>query len=165
MSSFALSVTAATGRIRVSTETDLVRRAIAGNTHAFDELYRRHAPAAWRLGLAIAPDPAMATTAVAEGFVHALRVGRRQPVRWSIFRRMAFTWLFTLPAAALFGAGAFYGQNAIGGSAGIVVLFLVLAAYCALIYGLSRKDAVNAGNVNDAWDDGKTSAPPASIAA
>src|SRR5580698_5079629 len=86
MSSFALSVTAATGRIRVSTETDLVRRAIAGNTHAFDELYRRHAPAAWRLGLAIAPDPAMATTAVAEGFVHALRVGRRQPVEAEPFR-------------------------------------------------------------------------------
>ena len=108
----------------------------------------------------------LSTTQVCSGSVVGAGVGRRQPVRWSIFRRMAFTWLFTLPAAALVGAGAFYGQNAIGGSAGVVVLFIVLAAYCALIFGLSRKNAVNADNVNDAWDDGKTATTPAaSIAA
>jgi PiT family inorganic phosphate transporter len=92
-------------------------------------------------------------------------VGRRQPVRWSIFRRMAFTWFVTLPAAALVGAGAFYGQNGIGGSTGVVVLFIVLAAYCATIFGLSRKSAVSPDNVNDEWADGKTSAPAEAVAA
>jgi inorganic phosphate transporter, PiT family len=97
----------------------------------------------------------LSTTQVTSGSVVGAGIGRRQPVRWSIFRRMAFTWFVTLPAAAVVGAGAFYGQNAIGGSAGVVVLFLVLAVYCASIFGLSRKSAVNPSNVNDEWEDGR----------
>jgi PiT family inorganic phosphate transporter len=78
---------------------------------------------------------------------------------------MAFTWFVTLPAAAVVGAGAFYGQNAIGGSAGVVVLFIVLAAYCATIFGLSRKNAVSPDNVNDEWSDAKGAAASVSVAA
>jgi inorganic phosphate transporter, PiT family len=98
----------------------------------------------------------LSTTQVCGGSVVGAGIGRRQPVRWGIFRRMVFTWFVTLPAAALVGAGCFYGQNAIGGSAGVVVLFLVLAAYCGTIFALSRKSAVNSKNVNDEWDDEKS---------
>jgi PiT family inorganic phosphate transporter len=107
----------------------------------------------------------LSTTQVTSGSVVGAGIGRRQPVRWSIFRRMAFTWFVTLPAAALVGAGAFYGQNSIGGSVGVVVLFAVLAAYCATIFGLSRRNAVNPDNVNDEWDDGTTSKPTVAVAA
>jgi inorganic phosphate transporter, PiT family len=95
----------------------------------------------------------LSTTQVCGGSVVGAGVGRRQPVRWSIFRRMVFTWLVTLPAAALVGAGAFYGQNAIGGSTGVIILFLILAGYCGTIFGLSRRNAVNPDNVNDEWED------------
>jgi hypothetical protein len=105
------------------------------------------------------------TTQVCGGSVVGAGLGRRQPVRWSIFRRMAFTWFVTLPAAALVGAGAFYGQNAIGGSAGVVVLFIVLAVFCAAIFALSRKNAVSPDNVNDAWSDSKPSTPAVAVAA
>jgi inorganic phosphate transporter, PiT family len=107
----------------------------------------------------------LSTTQVTGGSVVGAGVGRRQPVRWSIFRRMAFTWFVTLPAAALVGAGAFSFQNAIGGSAGVVVLFIVLAFYCATIFGMSRRNPVSPDNVNDEWDDGKTSSPAVPVAA
>jgi inorganic phosphate transporter, PiT family len=107
----------------------------------------------------------LSTTQVTSGSVVGAGIGRRQPVRWSIFRRMAFTWFVTLPAAALVGAGAFYGQNSVGGSAGVVVLFIVLACYCATVFGLSRKNAVSPDNVNDEWEDGKASAPAVSVVA
>jgi PiT family inorganic phosphate transporter len=107
----------------------------------------------------------LSTTQVCGGSVVGAGVGRRQPVRWSIFRRMAFTWFVTLPAAALVGAGAFYGQNGIGGSAGVVVLFIVLAAFCATVFGLSRRSAVNPDNVNDEWPDKKSETPAVSVAA
>jgi PiT family inorganic phosphate transporter len=94
----------------------------------------------------------LSTTQVCGGSVVGAGVGRKQPVRWGIFRRMVFTWFVTLPAAALVGAGCFYGQNAIGGSPGVVVLFVVLAAYCGTIFTLSRKSAVNPDNVNDEWE-------------
>jgi PiT family inorganic phosphate transporter len=107
----------------------------------------------------------LSTTQVTSGSVVGAGIGRRQPVRWSIFRRMAFTWFVTLPAAGLVGAGAFYFQNGIGGSAGVVVLFIVLALFCGTIFGLSRKNAVNPENVNDAWDSDKTATPIAAAAA
>jgi PiT family inorganic phosphate transporter len=108
----------------------------------------------------------LSTTQVCGGSVVGAGVGRRQPVRWGIFRRMVFTWLVTLPAAALVGAGCFYGQNAIGGSPGVVVLFAVLVAYCVSIFTLSRKNAVNPDNVNDDWDASTTSPKtPAAVAA
>jgi PiT family inorganic phosphate transporter len=107
----------------------------------------------------------LSTTQVTSGSVVGAGVGRRQPVRWSVFRRMVFTWLVTLPASALVGAGAFYFQNSIGGTLGVVVLFIVLALFCAGIYLLSRKSAVNAQNVNDEWDDKKPTSTPAAVAA
>jgi PiT family inorganic phosphate transporter len=97
----------------------------------------------------------LSTTQVTSGSVVGAGIGRRQPVRWSVFRRMVFTWFVTMPAAGVVGAGFFYFQNAIGGSLGVVVLFIALALYCAAIFGLSRRNPVNAKNVNNEWDDGK----------
>lgn len=59
----------------------------------------------------------------------------------------------TLPAAAAVGALTFALVNGIGGNLGVIVMAIALAAYCAGIYVLSRRTAVNAGNVNDAWDE------------
>jgi inorganic phosphate transporter, PiT family len=107
----------------------------------------------------------LSTTQVCGGSVVGAGVGRRQPVRWSIFRRMVFTWFVTLPAAALVGAGAFYSQNAIGGSAGVIVLFAVLAAYCGTVFGLSRRSVVNPDNVNDEWESDSSDRALAGVAA
>jgi hypothetical protein len=50
--------------------------------------------------------------------------------------------------------------NGIGGNLGVIVMAAVLAAYCAGIYVLSRRAAVDATNVNDAWDE-SGGGPPA----
>ncbi len=95
----------------------------------------------------------LSTTQVTSGSVVGAGMGRREPVRWAVFGRMVVTWLVTLPSAALVGAAAFAGQNAIGGDLGVIVLLLVVAGYCGLIYVLSRRSAVTADNVNEPWED------------
>jgi inorganic phosphate transporter, PiT family len=71
---------------------------------------------------------------------------------------MATAWLFTLPAAAIVGAVSFFIAHIIGGTAGVIVMFIVLVAIAVLIYLRSRKTAVHAGNVNEEWTGGV--APP-----
>jgi PiT family inorganic phosphate transporter len=66
---------------------------------------------------------------------------------------MALTWVVTLPAAAGVGALTFAVINGIGGDLGVVVMALVLAAFCGTVFLLSRKNAVTAANVNDDWDE------------
>ncbi|HEU5081719.1 MAG TPA: hypothetical protein VFU14_00120 [Acidimicrobiales bacterium] len=66
-----------------TTKTDqaLVSAASRGDDAAFAELHRRHAPLAWRLGLAVTGDPDTAAAAVAEATgttFTALRAGRFQ---------------------------------------------------------------------------------------
>jgi inorganic phosphate transporter, PiT family len=71
------------------------------------------------------------------------------------------TWVVTLPAAGAVGALTYAVVNGIGGDLGVILMGLVLAAYCAGIYALSRRTTVNATNVNDAWDEkGGTSHEP-----
>lgn len=63
------------------TDQALVAAAGRGDAAAFDELHARHAPLAWRLGLAVTGDPDDAATAVAEATgttFTALRAGRFQ---------------------------------------------------------------------------------------
>jgi hypothetical protein len=36
---------------------------------------------------------------------------------------------------------------------GVVVLSALLAAYCTVIFALSRKDKITADNVNDRWGE------------
>jgi RNA polymerase sigma factor (sigma-70 family) len=61
------------------TDAVLVDRVIAGFDGAFDELYRRHASAAWRLGQAVTGNSHDAADAVSEAFarvLQAVRAGR-----------------------------------------------------------------------------------------
>jgi RNA polymerase sigma factor (sigma-70 family) len=54
----------------------LVERVIAGFDDAFDELYRRHAQAAWRLGQAVTGNVHDAADAVSEAFARVLKAVR-----------------------------------------------------------------------------------------
>ncbi|MGX7678752.1 anion permease [Jatrophihabitans sp. DSM 45814] len=96
----------------------------------------------------------LSTTQVCSGSVVGAGLGRAQPVRWVVFGRMVITWVVTLPAAAGVGALTYAVVNGIGGDLGVIIMSILLAAYCGGIYLLSRKSPVNAGNVNDAWDEG-----------
>ena len=58
------------------TDAVLVDRVIAGFDDAFDELYRRHANAAWRLGQAVAGNSHDAADAVSEAFARVLQAVR-----------------------------------------------------------------------------------------
>lgn len=63
------------------TDQALITVASRGDDGAFAELHRRHAPLAWRLGLAVAGDPDTAASAVAEATgttFTAIRAGRFQ---------------------------------------------------------------------------------------
>lgn len=53
-------------------DIDLTMRALAGEQAAFEELYRRHAPAAWRVAHAVAGDPDDAADAVSDAFTRVL---------------------------------------------------------------------------------------------
>ena len=55
------------------TDAVLVERVIAGFDDAFDELYRRHAASAWRLGQAVTGNPHDAADAVSEAFARVLQ--------------------------------------------------------------------------------------------
>jgi RNA polymerase sigma factor (sigma-70 family) len=63
-------------------ERMLVGLAESGQNAAFDELYRRHAPSAWRLSLAVTRDVHDAADVMADGFAKvftAIRAGRYSP--------------------------------------------------------------------------------------
>ncbi|MDQ1437909.1 MAG: hypothetical protein QOK43_1538 [Acidimicrobiaceae bacterium] len=63
----------------VVADADLAERAAAGDNRAFEELYRRHAPAAWRVAQAVTNHKDDAADAVSEAFagvLQALPAGR-----------------------------------------------------------------------------------------
>jgi PiT family inorganic phosphate transporter len=96
----------------------------------------------------------LSTTHVATGSILGSGVGsKKRTVRWSLAGEVALAWLITLPAAAICGALAFYGQRLFGTSIGVVVMSALLGVYCAFIFALSRKDRINADNVNDSWGE------------
>ena len=64
---------------------------------------------------------------------------------------MATAWLITLPAAGLVGAITYWVTHGIGGYAGAVIGFLLLAAVASAIYRQSRKTKVDHNNVNAEW--------------
>ena len=61
-------------------------------------------------------------------------------VRWGVAGRMATAWLITLPAAGLVGAFTYFIVHGIGGYAGAIIGFLLLAAVSVAIWRQSRKD-------------------------
>jgi PiT family inorganic phosphate transporter len=60
---------------------------------------------------------------------------------------MALAWLFTLPAAAVVGGVS--AAVARQGTAGIAVICVAAVAVATAIYALSRRNPVDARNVND----------------
>jgi PiT family inorganic phosphate transporter len=110
----------------------------------------------------------LSTTHVATGSILGTGLGRKgAEVRWGVAGRMVIAWLVTLPIAGLVGAGAYAIASGIGGSAGVIVMFVALVGFAATLYWLSRKTAVHPGNVNDEWTGKVTPAPrtPAPVAA
>ena len=106
---------------------------------------------------------ALSTTHVCSGAVIGSGVGKRMAkVRWGTAGRMALAWLFTLPAAALVGAGA--GKLASTGGAGTVVVAIVALAVAAGVYLAARRNPVTASNVNDTAGVGGAALPaPAGV--
>ena len=94
----------------------------------------------------------LSTTHVATGSILGTGIGKKgAEVRWGVAGRMAIAWVFTLPMAGLVGAGTYGVAYLIGGSAGVVILFVALVAICGAIFAASRKNPVHAGNVNEEW--------------
>jgi len=97
----------------------------------------------------------LSTTHVATGSIVGTGLGKKgADVRWSVAGRMATAWLFTLPAAGVAGALAYWLAHGIGGSLGVIILLAILAGLCLAIYWRSRATKVDHSNVNDEWTGG-----------
>ncbi|UMP01650.1 inorganic phosphate transporter [Amycolatopsis sp. EV170708-02-1] len=87
----------------------------------------------------------LSTTHVCSGGIVGSGVGRNEsPVRWRTAGRMVIAWLFTLPAAAIVGAGA--GLVTSTGTVGTIAVGVAGLAIGIGIYLLSRRSPVNAGS-------------------
>jgi inorganic phosphate transporter, PiT family len=94
----------------------------------------------------------LSTTHVATGSIIGTGLGKKgAEVRWNVAGRMATAWVFTLPCAGLVGAGAFGLAHGVGGTVGIIIDLIVLAAISGLIYYRSRSSKVDHNNVNAEW--------------
>ena len=93
----------------------------------------------------------LSTTHVSTGSILGSGVGRDgADVRWGVARRMLYAWLLTLPGAGLVaGLAALLADL---GNTGVVVLLILLALSCALIYAFSRRHQVNQQNVTDSTE-------------
>jgi inorganic phosphate transporter, PiT family len=108
----------------------------------------------------------LSTTHVATGSIIGTGLGKKgAEVRWNVAGRMATAWIFTLPSAALVGAGADALARAIGGTPGVIVDLLILLAVVAVIYWRSRANKVDHNNVNDEWTGSAAPAEPEPAAA
>jgi PiT family inorganic phosphate transporter len=94
----------------------------------------------------------LSTTHVCSGSIMGAGIGKRlAEVRWGVAGRMVTAWLFTIPAAALVGAGAWKGADVIGGTGGVAVVFLVAVVFAGALYLAARRFPVNHANVNAEW--------------
>jgi PiT family inorganic phosphate transporter len=90
---------------------------------------------------------ALSTTHVVSGGVLGSGLGRKlAEVRWTVARRMALAWLFTLPVAAVIGGVS--GKLASSGNGGVVAVSLVALVVAAAVWTYSRRSPVTAANVN-----------------
>jgi PiT family inorganic phosphate transporter len=90
----------------------------------------------------------LSTTHVVSGSVMGAGLGRKGGVvRWSTATRMLVAWCLTLPAAALVGAGAESVTDLGDWGTAVVAVFLVVAS--AAIWKISRREVVDASNVNE----------------
>ncbi|MFG2942076.1 anion permease [Streptomyces sp. NPDC048282] len=106
---------------------------------------------------------ALSTTQVASGSILGAGVGRRlAEVRWGVAGRMVAAWVITLPCAALVG-GLSAAAVKHGGNFGTVVVALVGAALAAGIVLLSRRNPIDAKNVNDGHEVAVRTTPPSNV--
>ncbi|MGW1876691.1 anion permease [Streptomyces sp. NPDC001975] len=106
---------------------------------------------------------ALSTTQVASGSILGAGLGRKlAEVRWGIAGRMVAAWLITLPCAALVG-GISAAAVKHGGNFGTVVVALVGAALAAGIVLLSRRNPIDAKNVNDGHEVALRTTPPSNV--
>ncbi|WP_447036618.1 anion permease [Streptomyces sp. DSM 118878] len=107
----------------------------------------------------------LSTTQVCSGAVMGAGLGRKGGVvRWSTATRMFVAWGLTLPAAGLVGAGAEFLTKQ--GPWGIAATATLLVAGSAVIWVLSRRNAVDHTNVTDdeiRHDGDLASAEPAGV--
>jgi PiT family inorganic phosphate transporter len=98
---------------------------------------------------------ALSTTHVATGSILGSGLGKPGAhVRWVVAGRMVVAWVITLPMAGLVGAATWWiGDVAGGGLAGALAMVVVLVAASALMFFRSRRQPVNADNVNDDWPE------------
>ncbi|MFF3646844.1 inorganic phosphate transporter [Streptomyces sp. NPDC002564] len=90
----------------------------------------------------------LSTTQSCSGAVMGAGLGRRGGVvRWSTATRMFVAWGLTLPAAGLVGAGAEFLTKQ--GPWGIAATAAILVGGSAVIWALSRRDAIDHTNVTD----------------
>jgi PiT family inorganic phosphate transporter len=108
----------------------------------------------------------LSTTHVATGSIIGTGLGKRgAEVRWNVAGRMATAWVFTLPSAALVGAGAEALAHGIGGTLGVVVDLILLAVLAGFIYYRSRGSKVDPNNVNAEWTGTVAPEPAETVAA
>jgi inorganic phosphate transporter, PiT family len=108
----------------------------------------------------------LSTTHVATGSIIGTGLGKKgAEVRWNVAGRMATAWLFTLPSAAIVGAGAEYLAHALGKTTGVIVDLIILIAIAAFIYIRSRATKVDHNNVNDDWTGSVAPSEPEPAAA
>ena len=108
----------------------------------------------------------LSTTHVATGSIIGTGLGKKgAEVRWNVAGRMATAWVFTLPSAAIVGAAAEALAHGIGGTLGVVVDLILLAALAGFIYYRSRATKVDHNNVNSEWTGGVAPSEPAETVA
>jgi inorganic phosphate transporter, PiT family len=108
----------------------------------------------------------LSTTHVATGSIIGTGLGKKgAEVRWNVAGRMATAWLFTLPSAAVVGAGAYALAHGVGGTTGVVIEPVILDAIAGVTYRRSRATKVDHNNVNDEWTGSTAPAEPEPAAA
>ncbi|GAA1885227.1 inorganic phosphate transporter [Williamsia serinedens] len=108
---------------------------------------------------------ALSTTHVATGSILGSGVGKPgASVRWGVAGRMVVAWVTTLPLAGLVGAATYGIANVIGGAAGAIVIFVILAVLSGFMYWRAQQQKVDSSNVNAEWDETSNSVIPAEVA-
>ena len=91
---------------------------------------------------------ALSTTQVCSGSIIGTGLGKKgNAVNWAVAGRMLIAWLVTFPSAGIIGAAACaVAKINIWGTLGVAFAALAIAF---VIFRLSRRNPVTAGNVND----------------
>ncbi|MCW2809747.1 MAG: pit [Friedmanniella sp.] len=93
----------------------------------------------------------LSTTHVATGSILGSGLGRPGgEVRWTVARKMLVAWLLTLPGAGLVGGLAALLSDQ--GLAGVIILLVLLAVGCGIIFAVSRRNTITRSNVTEGRD-------------